>query len=165
MSYEETLERTDPVKSKTVTEGSAEEKAAIDQVIDFFSNWTQENVLAKVRHVYAENAYYFDTIKEVNGIDAIEAHLLRTLKAMESNTLEITDVAVSGGNYYFRHVANIKYKAFKKGQVFRSYAITHIRFDETGKVILHQDYWDSASGIFEHIPVLGGMIRFLKRRI
>jgi len=165
MSYEQALAKTDPIKSKTITEGSVEEKDAIDRFKDFFSVWTQENVLAKVRHVYAEDAYYFDTFKEVNGIDAIEAYILRTLKAVESSTFEFTDIAVSEGNYYFRWITDMKFKILKKGQVFRSYGITHIRFDETGKVVLHMDYWDSASGLFEHIPVLGGLIKLIKRRL
>jgi hypothetical protein len=164
MSYEEALNRTDPTKCKTLTPGSAEEKAAIDRCIDFFSNWNKENVLAKTRHLYAENAYCFDTFKEVNGVDAIEAYLLRFFNNVESISIEVTDVAVSGGNYYFRHIADIKYKTLKRGQVLRSYAITHIRFDERGKVVLHHDYWDSASGVFEHIPLLGGLIRYIKGR-
>jgi hypothetical protein len=38
----------------------------------------------------------------------------------------------------------------------------YVLFDESGKVILHQDYWDSASGFFEHIPIVGGVIKAVK---
>jgi len=165
MSYEEALDKTDPAKSKALTNGSVDEKAAIERVKDFLTSFTQEGVLAKIRNVYAENAYYFDPFKELNGIDAIEAHFVRLLKPVESCTFELPDIAVSGGDYYFRWIYDAKFKTFKKGRVFRSYGITHIRFDETGKVILHMDYWDSASGLFEHIPVLGGLIKLIKRRL
>jgi hypothetical protein len=42
--------------------------------------------------------------------------------------------------------------------------MTHLRFDRDGRVIYHQDYWDSGSALFEKIPVLGGGIRAVKKR-
>jgi hypothetical protein len=41
--------------------------------------------------------------------------------------------------------------------------MSRVRFDAGGRVVLHQDYWDSASGLFEHVPVLGGLIRAVKK--
>lgn len=43
--------------------------------------------------------------------------------------------------------------------------MTHIRFDSEGKVILHQDFWDSTGGLFEHVPALGWMLRRAKKRL
>jgi len=165
MSFEEALERTDPMKSKTVTNGSLDEEAAIEGFKDFYAVFTPENVLARVRDVYAKDAYLTDALRELNGIEDIEAYMLRLLKAVESCTFEFLDVAVSGGEYYFRWVSEAKPKTIKKGRTMRLYGMSHIRFDETGKVVFHVDYWDSAGGIFEHIPVLGGLIKLIKRRI
>jgi hypothetical protein len=43
--------------------------------------------------------------------------------------------------------------------------MTHLRFDSEGKVVLHQDFWDSTRGIFEHVPVMGAGIRLVKKRL
>jgi hypothetical protein len=43
--------------------------------------------------------------------------------------------------------------------------ISHVRFSSDGKVIFHQDYFDAAAFLYEKIPVLGGEIRFIKKRI
>ncbi len=165
MSYEEALGKTDPMKSKTLTKSSADEEAAIERFKDLYSVFTQGNILAKVRNVYSKDAYLIDSFKELNGIEAIEAYILQFLKSLESCTFEFLDVAVSGEEYYFRWVSEAKAKTIKKGQIIRSYGMSHIRFDETGKVVLHMDFFDSASNFYEHIPVLGGMIRFIKRRL
>jgi len=165
MSYEEALKRTDPTKCKTVSPGSAEEKAAIERFKDYWSCHSLENVRDKIRNVYAESAYFTDTLKEVNGIDAIEAYFLKSLKSLELCTFEFPDIAVSGSDYYIRWVGDMKYKNFKKGQVVRSHGMTHVRFDEKGKVVLHQDFWDSTSAVFEHVPLLGGVIKLLKRTL
>ena len=43
--------------------------------------------------------------------------------------------------------------------------ISRIRINPTGQVILHQDYWDSGGNLFEHIPVVGWLIRRIKARL
>jgi hypothetical protein len=40
---------------------------------------------------------------------------------------------------------------------------THIRFANDGRVEFHRDYWDAAEELYEKLPVLGGLMRGLKR--
>jgi hypothetical protein len=164
MSYEEVLERTEQETFKTVEGGSKNEKKAIKKFKELFSPYTEENIKAKVRSVYADNAYFNDTLKEINGIDKIADYLIKSAQALESGTVEFTDLAVSHDNYYFRWIMDLRFKSLKKDQTCRSYGISHIRFDEQGKVIMHHDYWDSVNGLFKHFPLLGNVLTFLKNR-
>ncbi|MBP9954953.1 MAG: nuclear transport factor 2 family protein, partial [Ottowia sp.] len=40
---------------------------------------------------------------------------------------------------------------------------TLVRFDAQGRVALHRDYWDAAQELYEKLPVLGGLMRWLRR--
>ena len=42
--------------------------------------------------------------------------------------------------------------------------ITHIRFNDDGLVVLHQDFWDTGLGFYQHIPVLGRVVKTINRR-
>ena len=35
----------------------------------------------------------------------------------------------------------------------------------TGRVVAHRDYWDAAEELYEKLPVLGALMRLLKRRL
>jgi hypothetical protein len=41
-----------------------------------------------------------------------------------------------------------------RGDRFQVVGMSHVRFDRTGRVTFHQDYWDTGA-IYERIPVLG----------
>ena len=41
---------------------------------------------------------------------------------------------------------------------------THVRFDGSGAVVAHRDYWDAAEELYEKLPLLGALMRFLKAR-
>jgi hypothetical protein len=42
--------------------------------------------------------------------------------------------------------------------------MSHVRYDKNGKIIFHQDYWDTGV-ILEKIPVLGTIITWIRNRI
>ena len=161
----EAMEKTDPAAVGTVAPGSAEEAAAIERFTDFVSVMSPENAREKTLSVYAESAYLNDTLVQITGAEAIRDYFVKSLGGAESVTVEVTEVAVSKGNYYLRWIMDIQFKKLKKGEVTRSAGMSHIRFDREGKVTFHHDYWDSTSGFFQHVPVVGWLIGKVKARV
>ena len=159
------MEMTDPERVGTVEPGSPEERAAIDRFTDFVSVMSPEIAAEKTLSVYAVNAYLNDTLAQITGAEAIRDYFVSSLAGAEHVAVEVTDVAVSGGNYYFRWIMDIQFMSLKKGEVTRSVGMSHVRFDRDGKVVFHNDYWDSTSGFFEHVPVVGWLIRRVKNRV
>ena len=41
---------------------------------------------------------------------------------------------------------------------------SHLQFDDNGRVAVHRDYWDAAEELYEKLPVVGGLMRWLRRR-
>jgi limonene-1,2-epoxide hydrolase len=144
--------------------GSEVERAAIARVKEFFSVMNEESVRRLTRQVFAPEAYLNDTLKSLHGSVAIEDYFLATVRNAESVTVRFEDVAESGGNYYFRWVMDTRLKKLRAGQTIRTIGITMVRFDAQGRVVFHQDFWDSTAGIFEHVPGVGTAIRGLKAR-
>jgi len=149
----------------TVKPGSPEAEAGVERFKKFFADMTEKSVRELTRVTYAPDAFFNDTLKTVRGAEAIEHYFLETVKNAESVRATVHDVAVSDGDYYVRWTMEVRLAKFKRGQTLRSIGITHLRFDEEGRILIHQDYWDSTTGFFEHLPVLGGLIRATKSRI
>jgi hypothetical protein len=41
---------------------------------------------------------------------------------------------------------------------------SHLQLNADGLITLHRDYWDAAEELYEKLPVLGGFMRWLKKR-
>jgi hypothetical protein len=39
-----------------------------------------------------------------------------------------------------------------------------LHLDAIGLITLHRDYWDAAEELYEKLPLLGSLMRWLKRR-
>jgi hypothetical protein len=165
MDHHQALERTDPARIGTVAEGSREEKEAVARFSDFVSDLSEERIRASAPSVYAEDAWLNDTLKTVEGSAAIEEYFVESARATEEIRAQVTGWARSGADFYFRWEMAIRFRKLRRGRTCRSIGMSHVRFDRYGRVAFHQDYWDAAAGLFEHIPILGWMIRKIKARL
>ncbi len=163
-TYFEALEATAPGKAELIEEGSEIEARAIAQFKELFELFEADRLRGGITALYAENAYFRDTFTELNNAQDIEEYFVRSAKAVDECRFDIQDVAISNGEYYFRWIMSLRLERYKDQPADKSVGMTHIRFNKDGKIIFHQDYWDAAN-LYEKFPVMGGIIRWAKRRI
>ena len=41
---------------------------------------------------------------------------------------------------------------------------SHLQYGPDGRITLHRDYWDAAEELYEKLPGVGALMRWLKRR-
>lgn len=56
------------------------------------------------------------------------------------------------------------FKDFHKGVTQTVRGASHLVLDAQGQVTLHRDYWDAAEELYEKLPVVGALMRWLKKR-
>lgn len=143
--------------------GSELEQAAIRQFVDFYRVYSEEVIKLGVRDLYAADAYFGDPFKSVSGVDAIETYFLRMAEPVESCTFDVSDLDVAGGEYYFRWTMHLVVER-APDKPLEALGLSHVRFNKAGKVVFQQDYWDT-SVLLERLPVVGGMVRYVKSRL
>lgn len=115
--------------------------------------------------VYAADAYLDDTLAVHHGAAEIEAYFVKTSGAMTSYQVTIDDVARSGNDYYVRWTMVFAAPALSGGKPVHSIGISQIRLNRDGKVEFHQDFWDSGKNFHAHLPVVGGAIGYVRKRL
>jgi hypothetical protein len=164
MEYLKVLERLE-ADGAPLAPGSEPERRAIERFQVLLGDFKAPDFRERIREVYADEVFFDDTLKTVHGVDAVEEYLVASAAAVDRATVEFVDLVATNGNYYFRWVMTIRFQRFARGEEKRSVGMTHVRFDAAGKVVLHQDYWDSARGLWDHVPAIGWMLRRAKSRL
>ena len=127
-----------------------------------FSNFKQGAIEENIRSAYAEKLYFNDTFKIIEDIDELVVHMSESADHVNSTTVDILDVMRSEHDYYIRW--SMKMDLIVKGKDIFSHSIgmTQLRFNEAGKVVFHQDFWDSSEAFFEHLPFMGHFVKKVK---
>jgi hypothetical protein len=162
--YETALSETADERTELVESGSETETRALQSFKDAFEEYTRENLEGRLKALYADDAYFNDNLVELRGGKVIEDYFLASVDLVESCSFDIEDVASSQGNYYVRWTMTIRMKNAGNRPDNVSSGVTLLRFNPEGQIILHQDFWDSAS-LMRELPVVGGMINYVKKRI
>lgn len=142
------------------------EKAALERFKSFLKGigdmrFVRENTLK----VYAADAYLDDTLAIHQGAAEIEEYFVKTSEAMTSYQVTIDDVARSGDDYYVRWTMVFAAPALSGGKPVHSVGVSQIRFNREGKVAFHQDFWDSGKNFHAHLPIVGGAVGFVRKRL
>jgi hypothetical protein len=157
-SYEQALARTAPLAAD-FEPGSPAEQVAFDRLQDYFTRLDPAAVRAKTAAVYAPEAYLNDTLATVQGADAIEAYFAGTTTRARLLDVRFLDRARTGTDYYVRWQMTVEADGLNGGKPVVTYGVTQFRFDAEGRVLIHKDFWDAGTGLYEQLPGLGGLVR------
>jgi steroid delta-isomerase len=135
--------------------------ARVAQVVHFFER-LQPQDLARLELLYAEHATFKDPFNDVAGLAAIRAvfeHMFRTLDAPR---FEVSDIVAEGDRAWLTWDFHFRFKRSPTPQRVHGASLLH--FDAQGHVVQHRDYWDAAQELYEKLPLIGTLMRWLRRR-
>lgn len=134
----------------------------VARLVAFFESLTPASIAA-VEQVYTEDAYFKDPFNEVRDRPALRRILEHMFDQVADPRFAITTTVVQGSEAFL--VWNFNFRP--KGRLDAEQTIrgaSHIQFAEDGRVSYHRDYWDAAEELYEKVPVLGSLMRLIKRR-
>ena len=153
-SYEQALARTAP-QAATLVPGSELERRAFGNLERYFAGMTGGSVRDQTTSVYAPDAYLNDTLVGIDGAASIAAYFGHTIERARLLKVEFLDRAPVGTDWYARWRMTVVADGLNGGQPVVTYGVTQLRFDAEGRVLIHKDFWDAGSGLYEQLPAAG----------
>lgn len=121
--------------------------------------------LGALAALFAPEARFVDPFNDVRGPAAIRRVFEHMFETVDAPRFEVLDAAMGTGGGAFL-LWNFHFLARDKPRTPRCIQGTsHLHFDEQGRVLMHQDHWDPARQLYETVPVLGGLMRSLRRHL
>lgn len=143
--------------------GATVRKSWLDHFVSAYGDFGGKNLPARLRDLYAPEFYFNDTLRSLHEREALVRYLGHTAGRLESMELTVLGRQYQGPDAYLRWTMRTRFSAGWRDVDVTTLGMTHLRFNEQGKVILHQDFWDSRQGLFGHIPILGGIINRIRK--
>lgn len=136
--------------------------AQLKRLVRFYESIDRGSVGEQLAAIYASDASFKDPFNEVKGIAAIAAIFVHMFEQVDEPMFVVTGQVLDGAQAFLTWDFHFRMKRFsKEAQCIRG--ATHIVFDGRGAVCVHRDYWDAAEELYEKLPVLGSVMRWLKR--
>ena len=152
-----------PLETTATTTSSSVTEEAVTRVVAFFEHLSPADV-ATIAQLYAPQARFKDPFNEVQGVAAIQAIFTHMFTALEQPRFVVTGRVVQGQQCFLTWDFVFAFQNFHKGVTQTVRGASHLVLDAQGLVTLHRDYWDAAEELYEKLPLVGALMRWLKRR-
>lgn len=133
-----------------------------DEILRWIESLTRESA-NEVPRYYVGDAYFRDPFNEVRSAGDIARIFRHMFDQVDDPRFRVTqrwhgdDGIVIAWDFLYRM------KGTQATQTVQG--MSHLRFAPDGRIAFHRDYWDAAGELYERIPVLGGLMRTIKRRL
>ena len=138
-------------------------RQATQNLATFFEMLSPLSV-AQLNTIYDEQATFKDPFNEVQGLPEIVRIFQHMYVALDQPHFVITGQVVDGAQAFLTWEFRFRFKRFDTTSLQTVRGASHVVFNEQGLVTLHRDYWDAAEELYEKLPVVGGLMRWLKKR-
>ena len=119
--------------------------------------------LSRLDTFYTPDATFKDPFNEVCGVPAIRAVFEHMYAALHEPRFVVREAIVQGGQCFLVWDFLFRFKRFSsEPQCIRGGS--HLQYGADGRITLHRDYWDAAEELYEKLPGVGALMRWLKRR-
>lgn len=116
--------------------------------------------LNDIGQYYAADAYFKDPFNEVTGRDLVKNIFVHMFASTVQPRFVILETLAQGDAGFLTW----KFLFTLKGRDYTVFGSSHFRFDQQGLVVYHRDYWDAAEELWQKLPIIGVVVKWLRKR-
>jgi len=136
----------------------------LDALITFYNAFSPASI-ARFPEFYSRDAYFKDPFNEVRGIAAIQRIFSHMFSQVAEPRFVVTEHVVDAGGAMLVWSFSFRLTRWGRGETRLMRGVSHLRFDPDGKVCYHRDYWDTGEELYMNLPVIGPVLRGLRRML
>ena len=135
-------------------------RARMDAYVAFFETLSPET-LPHLVDLAAPDVRFRDPLNDVVGVAAMTAILEAMFHELDEPRFRVSHRAYAGQTLLLRW----RFDARTRRGRFGFEGMSTIVFGADGRVAEHLDYWDAGAAIYERVPLIGRMVRLIRRRL
>ena len=137
-------------------------QADLYRVIDFFQSISADSART-LSQIYTDDVWFKDPFNEVQGLEQVSHIFTHMFEQVDAPRFVVTHSVLQDDQAFLTWDFLFRMRRFSDDeQCIRG--ASHVRFASDGRVAYHRDYWDAAEELYEKLPVVGGLMRWLKTR-
>ncbi|GAA5645177.1 nuclear transport factor 2 family protein [Vibrio proteolyticus] len=127
-------------------------------------NQLNKQTLHLLRDIYHEEVVFEDAAHRLHGLPALHDYFDSLYANVTRCEFSISDQQQIGDTGFLIWTMHLQHPKLQKGNPIQVNGVSHLRFSQH-KVIYHRDYFDLGEMLYEHLPLLGAVIKTVKKRL
>lgn len=121
--------------------------------------------LERLNSLYSPDIEFTDPLHQVHGLPRLRDYFGELYANVSQLHFDFSGFdQVEDGQGYLRWTMSYRHPRLNAGQTIQVEGCSHLLW-RNGRVYRHRDYFDAGALLYQHLPIIGRVIAWLKRRI
>ena len=134
----------------------------VSRIVVLFEQLTPPDV-ARLGEFYTPDAQFKDPFNQVRGVPQVQRIFGHMFTALDDPRFVVHDIVVQGEHCFLTWDFVFRLRRFSRA-LQTIHGSSHLKLAADGRIEMHRDYWDAAEELYEKLPVVGMLMRWLKKR-
>ncbi|WP_416138273.1 nuclear transport factor 2 family protein [Halomonas sp. HK25] len=130
-----------------------------------FFNKLDKSCTTELYRFYTPDVLFIDPLHRIEGARALEGYFATLYENVTACRFTFHERQISGDQAFTTWTMSLTHPRLDGGREIQVDGCSHLTFAEDGRVVRHRDYFDAGALLYERLPLLGGAIRLVKKRI
>lgn len=135
----------------------------LQRFVDFFNGLTKDG-LDKITQIYAPDIHFIDPVHEIHGISALKHYLAHGYERLSFAEFVPQQGCIVSQQGFLSWQMQLQHPAIAKGKLITVKGCSELRFKDE-KIIYHRDYYDLTEMVYQHLPLISGVTKFIKSKM
>ncbi|MDN3609673.1 nuclear transport factor 2 family protein [Vibrio ostreicida] len=123
-----------------------------------------KNNLHLLHDVYHNDVIFEDGAHRLEGWSSLKAYFDTLYTNVNRCQFDIKEHQQLGEVGFLTWVMTLEHPKLQSGQAITVNGVSHLKFAQ-GRVVYHRDYFDLGEMLYENLPLLGTVIKSIKKRL
>ena len=119
--------------------------------------------LSRLADIYHDDVVFRDPVHEIRGLVELEDYMTTLAADLEDCRFEYLDELLGDQAAYIKWVMHFRHPRLGSRPISVR-GVSHLHLAD-GRVIYHEDFYDMGAMLYEQVPLLGNVTRWLKLRL
>jgi hypothetical protein len=134
-----------------------------NRVVAFYSDYLNAD-LSQLSSIYAPSVTFIDPLHEVYGLEKLHRYFESSKNGLTKCHFDFTDTCQAGNTLWLEWVMRYSHRKLKNGRPLTLHGSSMLTL-ENDLVVKQRDYYDLGEMLYEQIPLLGRLIKSLRRNV
>ena len=134
-------------------------------LIERFKNYFRvlhESDLSELCDLYSDRVIFKDPIHDIRGLVELEDYFTSMCADLTDCRFEYLDEVVTENTAYVKWVMHFKHPRLGN-KLISVRGVTHLKISD--KIDYHEDFYDMGAMLYEQLPLIGNVTRWLRLRL
>ncbi len=134
----------------------------IDNLKSVFNNLNASNTNL-LEQIYSEDLIFEDPAHKIHGLKNFKIYCQNLYQRVNKCKFEFKNVEYFNGGAILEWNMLLQHPRLNGGNEFNVDGVSVVKFND--KIYSHRDYFDLGAMLYEQLPILGSLTKFIKRKL